>query len=193
MFGSGLRPRYLFGTLNRGDEAISQAGNSFYVARLTGGIVEDASQLLDGCVEAVLKIHERIGGPEALLELFAGDNLTGVLDEQAKNLKGLRSNLNPGSKLEEFTRVRADFKGPKSSNGNRRIHQILLLLADDRLAKVCLMSHLGLHLYYTTFSPPHALTVTANWAIFSVCACVSVFEGRRVAEAHGARKRVACR
>jgi len=77
--GRGLEGRRRWPTILYGsDEAISTAGQRFDVARAGRGISQGFAHFVDGRVQAVIEVDERIGGPEFLLQLFAGDDFSGT-------------------------------------------------------------------------------------------------------------------
>jgi hypothetical protein len=55
------------------------------------------AQLPDSRAEAVIEIHEGIGGPQLLPQFLARHRLAGTLQQQAKDLEGLLLNLDPES------------------------------------------------------------------------------------------------
>jgi len=63
------------------DESVSAAGEGFDVAGSGGGISQGFADLVDGGVETVVEVDEGVGGPEFLLQLFAGDDLAGMVQQ----------------------------------------------------------------------------------------------------------------
>src|SRR5712692_1013188 len=61
------------------DETISAPGESFDEARSFRRIVQRLAQLLDRVVEAAIKVHKSVRGPDAPLQFLAGHNPAGLL------------------------------------------------------------------------------------------------------------------
>jgi hypothetical protein len=61
--------------LHRSDETVSAAGEGFDVARAGSGVSESFAHLVDRGVQAVVEVDEGVGGPEFLLQFFAGDDI----------------------------------------------------------------------------------------------------------------------
>jgi len=74
---------------NFGQEAVAAAGDGFDEAWVVSRVAESLANLVDGFIEAVIEVDERIGGPEAPLQFLPGDDLAAVLEEHGENLKGL--------------------------------------------------------------------------------------------------------
>src|SRR5256885_3715224 len=76
--------------LDAANEAITAARQRFDQPRFLSGFTERLTQFLDGCVQAMVKIHERIIGPELLAQLFAGDQISWMLQKNGEYSAGLR-------------------------------------------------------------------------------------------------------
>src|SRR2546423_752956 len=81
-----LRRRTVF---YRSQEAVSAPGQSLNEARVIGVVAQRFAQLVDRPVETALEIHEGVGGPEFLLDLFPGHHLAGPVQQNGQNLKRL--------------------------------------------------------------------------------------------------------
>jgi hypothetical protein len=66
-----------------GDETVAAFGESFDEAGVVGFVGESVAEFVDGGVQAVLEIDEGVFGPEAFLELLAGDDEAGVFEEDS--------------------------------------------------------------------------------------------------------------
>src|ERR1700730_2041249 len=75
--------------LHRCYEAISAPRKGLDIARTGGRIAQDLAQFINGGVQAVVEIHEGIGGPELLAQLFARDDISGALKQQGEYLERL--------------------------------------------------------------------------------------------------------
>ena len=67
--------------VNRRDETVALASECLDEAWRFGRVTQRRPESLDGGVEAVLEIHERLGWPEPLLQLLTIDYFAGTLDE----------------------------------------------------------------------------------------------------------------
>ena len=74
---------------NGGYEAVTAAGEGFDEAGAGGGVAEGLAQAVDGGVDAVLGVDESAVGPKVAGDLVAGEQLAGVIEEQAEKLEGL--------------------------------------------------------------------------------------------------------
>jgi hypothetical protein len=88
------------------DEAIAAAGDGLNVARAVGRIAENIAEFFDGAVQAGFEVHKGAGRPQLLLQLFARDNFTGMLEQELKDSKRLLGKAKPGAVLVQFTRGR---------------------------------------------------------------------------------------
>jgi hypothetical protein len=71
-----------------GDETVAAARQGFDETRVLMRIAESAAERLDRCIHAMLEIDEGVGGPEAGLQLFSGEQLAGLFEKQGENLEG---------------------------------------------------------------------------------------------------------
>ena len=70
-------------------EAIAAARQSFDELRMIGGIAKRFANLIDGGIEAIVEIHEGVGGPQFPPQIVAGDDLAGNFQQFGENLKRL--------------------------------------------------------------------------------------------------------
>jgi hypothetical protein len=71
-----------------GDETVAAARKGFDETRVLVRIAESATQHQDRSVHAMLEIDEGVGGPEAALQFFSGEQLAGLFEKQGENLEG---------------------------------------------------------------------------------------------------------
>jgi hypothetical protein len=88
--------------LDRSDEAVSTAGKGFDEAGVVGGVSERLSDAVYGGVEAVLEVSEGVGGPEFLLQLFAGDQFSAAEEQGFEHLEGLAGQADADALLAQF-------------------------------------------------------------------------------------------
>jgi len=84
--------------LNGWQKAITALGEGFDEAWIRGGIPQNFAELVDDGIQAVVEVDESIPGPKLLSELFAADDLAGVLQKNHQNLERLvlQAELHPG-------------------------------------------------------------------------------------------------
>ena len=81
--------RYGGCAVNRSDKAVAAAGQRFYKTRARCGIAQCLANLVDRSIQAVVEIDERVGRPDFLPQIVAGDDLSGMLQQSRENLEGL--------------------------------------------------------------------------------------------------------
>ena len=74
------------------DETVAALGDRFDVDGSIGEVAEGVAELHHRGVEAVVEIDEGVGGPENAAEVFAADELAGVLEKINKRTEGLLAN-----------------------------------------------------------------------------------------------------
>src|SRR5271154_2691409 len=79
----------------RSDEAISTASECLDVLRLLSRIAKRFSQLGQGGVKPIVKVHKGVAGPQSVMQFVAGDQFPGVLQQRCKNLEWLILQTNP--------------------------------------------------------------------------------------------------
>jgi hypothetical protein len=85
------------------NETITALGKGFDEARLIRLVVQGLAQFLDGCIEAVVEIHERVFGPKPLAKLFSSDQLAGLLQQDGQYLQRLILKLDLMAALVKLT------------------------------------------------------------------------------------------
>lgn len=71
------------------DKSIAKFGKSLDITRYGCGIIEDGAQLFYCGVKAVLEIDKGVRRPKLLSELFAGNDVTRMFEEQFQDLEWL--------------------------------------------------------------------------------------------------------
>ena len=101
--GCGRRPfRRRRHFRQRSDKPIPAAGESLDKPRRIRRITQSCPEPLDGCIEAVLEIYERVGLPKPLLQFLARNDLARMLHQQCQNVNGLALKLDPEAMLAQF-------------------------------------------------------------------------------------------
>ena len=101
-----------------GDEAVAALGEGFDVAGVVGGVSEGFADFINGGAERVVEVDDGVAAPEAELEVVAGDDLAGALEERGEDFEGLALQLNPKTSLPEFSAIEVHLK---ESEGEFRI------------------------------------------------------------------------
>src|ERR1700760_3456835 len=63
------------------EKAVASASDGFDKAGTGRRVSERLTDLVDRFIEAMVEVHERVGGPECLVQGLASDNLAAVLDQ----------------------------------------------------------------------------------------------------------------
>lgn len=84
-------------------------GDGFDVHGSAGGVAEDVADLHDRGVEAMVKVDIRIGGPEKAAKVFAGDDISGVLEQLDENAERLLPELDAYAAAAKLHPERIDF------------------------------------------------------------------------------------
>jgi hypothetical protein len=77
-------------------------------------ITKCLTQFLDCCVQAVIKINERVGGPEALPEFLAGHEFTGMLEQHFENPNRLTVQFQPDTIPAHLLSSGIELEGPEA-------------------------------------------------------------------------------
>jgi hypothetical protein len=91
----------IFLRLDRRDETVSAARNSFDKDRTVGRITQSVAELLDGGVQTLVEINIGSVGPKAGAQFFATDHLSWMVHEGGQNLKRLVLDPNGEALLEK--------------------------------------------------------------------------------------------
>jgi hypothetical protein len=75
------------------NKTIAAAGESFNVARPFRVVPERRSDLIHAKIDAALVVYKRVVAPEAMLNLFTGNDLSRAIYKQQKYSERLRMNL----------------------------------------------------------------------------------------------------
>jgi hypothetical protein len=99
---------------NARDEAVTVLGKSLDVERMLGGVIEGLTDLLDGFVEPLVKVHEGVVRPEAAAQFLAGDELAGTFQEGGEHLEGLFLEVNLTALLADFSRLKVSLESSET-------------------------------------------------------------------------------
>jgi hypothetical protein len=90
------------------DEAVAAAGEGFDEARIVSRVSEGFADLVDGGAEGVVEVDDGVFAPEALLEFFAGDDLSGAFEEGGEDFEGLGLELDAEAGFPDFAGLEID-------------------------------------------------------------------------------------
>lgn len=114
----GIRPERLDG----GHEAVATLGHRLHEARRVRGIAEGLAQPAHGVVEAGVEVHERVGRPQALAQLLAGDHLAGAGQQQGQDAERLILEVDAQPGLAHLAGVEVDLEAAEPAASARRLH-----------------------------------------------------------------------
>src|SRR3954465_7582504 len=95
--------------LHRRNEAVSTFGLRLNEARVRSGVAQGVAQLIDGGVEAVIEVHESVGGPEALAQILPGDHFASPFKQRDEDLERLLLQTDFAALAEEFAGANVGF------------------------------------------------------------------------------------
>jgi hypothetical protein len=93
----------LSGCFYGANEAVTAARNGFDVTWLVCVVSEGGADLIDGEVDAAFEVDECVVSPNVLVDLFAGDNLSGALCQEQEHGKRLRLEPDQVAALTQLT------------------------------------------------------------------------------------------
>jgi hypothetical protein len=96
------------------EKAVPATSDGFHKSGTLGRIAERLTQLVDRFVEAVVEVHESVGGPEKSLKFLASYDLAGVLEQHSQDSKGLFLKANTQAVLAQFARSKVHFEDSKT-------------------------------------------------------------------------------
>src|SRR6266849_888652 len=101
--GSGAASELTLASICVGDVAVTATGQRLDESRRISGIVQRLTQAVDGVVQTVIEINERVVRPEHLAEFIARDHVSGMFQQHRQNLKRLILQPDSSAVLEEFS------------------------------------------------------------------------------------------
>ena len=85
-----------------------------------GRVTQRVTEPLYGCIEALIEVDVRIGGPERLPKLFTSDQLSGTPQQKSENLGGLARETHTPALLEELSRFEVEFENTESNHRTQK-------------------------------------------------------------------------
>jgi hypothetical protein len=107
--------------MNRCQKSIAAPGHSFDKRWILCRVAQSIAQPADRGVQAVIKIDERIGGPQAVPYFFARDNLTLPLQKQSENLERLLLQFDPHAIAAQLSGAEIDLEDAKPPSFRRTL------------------------------------------------------------------------
>ena len=92
------------------DEAVAAFRDGFDVNRRVGNVAQGVAEFHHGRVETVVEVNEGVGGPEDTAEVFAADELAGMLEEIDKHPERLLADANGNAVAPQLGIASVDFK-----------------------------------------------------------------------------------
>lgn len=84
------------------DKPIPTPGYRLDEARVRGGFAQRRAQTCNSDIQAIVKVNEHVLAPKPLPQLITRDELSGMLQQRGKHLKGLVAKSDPNSTLAKF-------------------------------------------------------------------------------------------
>lgn len=94
----------------RRDEAVATARNGLNKARAFGGIAQYFAQAGDRLPQRQIVINKCVLRPDALLQLFTGDDLLGTFQQQPQDFEGLTGEFLAHAGLTQFAGLQVHLK-----------------------------------------------------------------------------------
>ena len=101
------------------DEAVAAFGESFDEAGVVGFVGEGVAEFVDCGVEAVFEVDKGVSGPEAFLELFAGDDQAGVFQKDGEDLERAILDFEADAGFAEFAGEQIRLVGAETDDGRK--------------------------------------------------------------------------
>ena len=95
---------------DRCDEAVASAGEGLDEAGVVGGVAEGFADFVDGGAEGVVEVDGGVFAPETELEVFAGDDFAGFLEECSEDFEGLALDLDASARFPQFFCLQVGFE-----------------------------------------------------------------------------------
>ncbi len=97
------------------DESVSAPVQRLDKSWIFRRVAERLTNLVNGGIQVVIDIHKGVG-PEALLQLLAGDDFAVLLEQNDEYLERLAAQLQLDPAFAHFTGVKIYLEGPKAND-----------------------------------------------------------------------------
>ena len=95
---------------NLSDEAVAVPRLRLYESGLFGRIAQRIAQLPDAVVQTLFKIDEGVGGPNLALKFIAGDEFSGMFQQDLQDVERLVLKPDPKAVLADFALTKIHFE-----------------------------------------------------------------------------------
>jgi len=123
-FGYGGSRRGRRNNLHRGDEPVAAPRQRLDVARFIRRVAQRPAQRLDGRVDAVLELDNRVVRPQAPLQLLACHQFARTRQQHGQHFHGLTGKLDLQPMLAQFQRMPVKLEGFEPHQARRGIDSI---------------------------------------------------------------------
>jgi hypothetical protein len=96
--------------VHRRDKSITSPRHSLHKPGVFCGISKSLADFVNGLVEALIEVYERVRRPDLLPQLFSSDDLSGMLEQGANDLERLVLEFDLDTVLPQLTRAAVDFE-----------------------------------------------------------------------------------
>jgi tRNA pseudouridine-54 N-methylase len=97
------------------NEPVATPRHCFDILRTLGRIIERLTESGNGAIQSVIEVHERVGGPELLLQLLARHHIARALQQRGQDLKGLLLQPNPLAIFAQISGAKIDLEQCKAN------------------------------------------------------------------------------
>src|SRR4029077_9934544 len=98
------------------DEAVAAPGQGLDETRGICLVPQGFAQAFDRVIYSAVEVHEGVGGPDPLPQLFTRDRLAGSFEKKLKQLEGLVLQLDLHALLAQLSHAGVKFENPKVHN-----------------------------------------------------------------------------
>src|SRR5207253_6392605 len=105
-----------------GNEPIAALRQRLDEARVFGRIAQSLTEPVDGGIEAVIEVDERVSRPQTLPQLVASDDIAAALEQQDEDVERAAAQLHAAPLFHELARAAVNLEHPEPEAGARQIH-----------------------------------------------------------------------
>ena len=102
-----------FRASDRPDETVPATTQGFDESRVLRRVSQRLAELPDGRPQAVIEVHEGVGRPQSILELFARYHVAGTLQKYPKDLEWFLLKLHLQAVLAQLTGTKVNVEDPE--------------------------------------------------------------------------------
>jgi hypothetical protein len=98
------------------DKTISSSRQGLNESRCICPVAQRLAQSLDGIIYSTIKVHKRVGWPNALPQFLPGHDLARLFEKHLKNLEGLFLQSDLSALLAQLSRTQINFEDAEANN-----------------------------------------------------------------------------